>query len=316
MPGPPVADRPPHPLGRARHVDVAHAEVAAARRPPRSAPRASSRSCPTRRCPWRRAGSAASASRCWPPRSDGSSAALGMRVVGERRRSAGCRRRRRRTPPTAPATMPWAMPPCCWPATSSGLRMRPQSSTATWRTGVDPAGLGVDLDDRRRARRTGTSRRPGAKSSSAASGAAVLARPRPASSAHVSAVAGTPATPRRAVVGQHDVVRRRPRAARGRERRGLLEHARRRAAAPRCRRAAATASRRCRRRAARARCRTARSGSARSGCRAGRDTIIANAVAWPWPCAEVPDRDRRGAVGVHLDRAVLARPIRPPVIST
>lgn len=30
--------------------------------------------------------------------------------------------------------MPWAIPPCCWPSTSSGLRMRPQSSTATWRS--------------------------------------------------------------------------------------------------------------------------------------------------------------------------------------
>ena len=27
------------------------------------------------------------------------------------------------------------MPPCCWPSTSIGLRMRPQSSTATWRIG-------------------------------------------------------------------------------------------------------------------------------------------------------------------------------------
>ena len=43
--------------------------------------------------------------------------------------------------------MPWAMPPCCWPATSIGLRMRPQSSTATWRSSVDAAGLEVDLDD-------------------------------------------------------------------------------------------------------------------------------------------------------------------------
>ena len=28
------------------------------------------------------------------------------------------------------------MPPCCWPSTSIGLRMRPQSSTATWRIGT------------------------------------------------------------------------------------------------------------------------------------------------------------------------------------
>src|SRR6059058_2192483 len=31
--------------------------------------------------------------------------------------------------------MPWAIPPCCWPVTSSGFSTRPQSSTATWRTG-------------------------------------------------------------------------------------------------------------------------------------------------------------------------------------
>ena len=40
------------------------------------------------------------------------------------------------------------MPPCCWPATSSGLRTRPQSSTATWRRSSTTPGLGVDLDHR------------------------------------------------------------------------------------------------------------------------------------------------------------------------
>ena len=43
--------------------------------------------------------------------------------------------------------MPWKPPPCCWPATISGLTMRPQSSTAMCRSGA-PAGLGVHLDDR------------------------------------------------------------------------------------------------------------------------------------------------------------------------
>ena len=51
------------------------------------------------------------------------------------------------TAPTAPARCPGAMPPCCWPATSSGLRMRPQSSTAMWRT-ASTGRCRVDLDDR------------------------------------------------------------------------------------------------------------------------------------------------------------------------
>ena len=43
---------------------------------------------------------------------------------------------------------PCAMPPCCWPATSSGLRMRPQSSTATWRSIVtSPVSVSTSTTD-------------------------------------------------------------------------------------------------------------------------------------------------------------------------
>ena len=75
-----VLDRAPHPLGRARHVDVTHAEVAErvdhrvlhrGRAPDRA---------PTRRCPWRRAGSAATASRCARPRTAGTRPRSGWRT--------------------------------------------------------------------------------------------------------------------------------------------------------------------------------------------------------------------------------------------
>ena len=58
----------------------------------------------------------------------------------------GCPSASNRTSSYSACATPWARPPCCWPATSSGLRMRPQSSTATWRTRRDPPRLGVDLD--------------------------------------------------------------------------------------------------------------------------------------------------------------------------
>ena len=44
--------------------------------------------------------------------------------------------------------MPWTAPPCCCPATISGLRIRPQSSTAMCRSGPHVTGVRVDLDDR------------------------------------------------------------------------------------------------------------------------------------------------------------------------
>ena len=88
-----------------------------------------------------------------------------MRVVGERGGDRVARRRRNRTSSYSACAMPWAMPPCCWPATSSGLRIRPQSSTATWRTRRDPARSRCRPRRRRRARRTGTSAPSWSKSS-------------------------------------------------------------------------------------------------------------------------------------------------------
>ena len=70
-----------------------------------------------------------------------------MRVVGEVRGDRVAGRRRSGPPRTAPGRRPAAMPPCCWPSTSSGLSTVPQSSTATWRRRRDLAGVGVDLDD-------------------------------------------------------------------------------------------------------------------------------------------------------------------------
>ena len=110
--------------------------------------------------------------------------------------------------------MPAATPPCCWPSTSSGLSTVPQSSTATWRSRRTAPGVEVDLDDgdvgaerERRPVLVGTLL--GRRASRARRSAAARA----ASSAHVSAEAGTPATP---IVPRgrvdHDVGRRRPRA--------------------------------------------------------------------------------------------------------
>ena len=44
--------------------------------------------------------------------------------------------------------MPWPSPPCTWPSTSIGFRIRPQSSTAMWRTRRTSPVCGVDLDHR------------------------------------------------------------------------------------------------------------------------------------------------------------------------
>ena len=49
-----------------------------------------------------------------------------------------------------------------------------------------------------------------------------------------------------------------------------------------------------------------RAGCARPGCRSARLTIIANAVWWPCPWADVPAMHGGRAVVVDLDRAVLA----------
>ena len=95
------------------------------------------------------------------------------------------------------------MPPCCWPSTSSGLSTVPQSSTATWRTTRDLAGVEVDLDDGD----VGAERERGVAlvevglGGRARRSVAVAEQPgrrfgvRRASSAHDSALAGTPATP-------------------------------------------------------------------------------------------------------------------------
>ena len=142
--------------------------------------------------------------------------------------------------------MPCAMPPCCWPVTISGLRMRPQSSTATWRIERRPRPVSRSTSTTATCAPNGNVAPSWSKSSRRASGspssaAATLARPTTARRA------GTPATP----------TGRRP--SRRCRRRFGLEHAsprprgpaRRRPrsrSAPRYRRAGANASRRCRRR--------------------------------------------------------------------
>ena len=113
---------------------------------------------------------------------------------------------------------PWAMPPCCWPATSSGLRMRPQSSTAMWRSSLTPAGLGVDLDHRdvgAERDRSSRCRRSRARGGAGRARCPRAAGPGPcdatASSAHDTA-SGRHAGDLQAAVADDDVVRRRPRA--------------------------------------------------------------------------------------------------------
>ena len=122
-----------------------HAEVCTGRRPRRCGWPVSSRSSRTRRCPWRRAGCGGCRSGCWRPRS---SAARPPTASGSRARFdvSGLPSPSYCTHSYSAWAAPWAMPPCCWPSTSSGLRMRPQSSTAMWRS-TDLAGLRVDLDD-------------------------------------------------------------------------------------------------------------------------------------------------------------------------
>ena len=123
------------------------------------------------------------------------------RVVGEVRRDRVAVARRRRPHSNSACAAPWAMPPCCWPATSSGLRMRPQSSTATWRSSCDLAGLGVDLDDGDvRAERDTSSRCRRSRARGAAppapcpSGSFDASSDAAARSAHDTPRAGTPAT--------------------------------------------------------------------------------------------------------------------------
>ena len=151
----------------------------------------------------------------------------------------------------------------------------------------DLAGLDVDLDDRD----VGAERERRAVLGEVgvdAEAAVVLVGVRPRARASDTPAPGTPATPKPVVV-ELDVRRRWPRAS-GRPRasacsRSLVGGLGRR----RCRRAAATASRRCRRRCGRPRCRTGGSVIFSSGMPSRSATIIENDVAWPWPWAEVPD---------------------------
>ena len=108
-----------------------------------------------------------------------------------------------------------------------------------------------------------------------------------ASSAHVERRRRHAGDAEPAVVGDHDVV---GRASSSSAASSLRLVAQRGATprAPRCRRAAANASRRCRHHAARARCRTARSVMLSIGMPSSAATICEYAVAWPWPCADVP----------------------------
>ena len=189
---------------------------------------------------------------------------------------------------------PCAIPPCCWPATSNGLTIVPQSSTAMWRSSStrpvsasisttamcepngndEPPGVEVELVLRvalrhalgparrvlRRGRELGPRR------------ACSRARPRP-----------------RARRRRHDVVGVRLEQVRG-ELLRLREHLLARDGAARCRRSGASASRRCRRPAGPRRCRSARRARRSIGTPSASLTIIANAVSWPWPCALVPTR--------------------------
>ena len=89
--------------------------------------------------------------------------------------------------------MPDARPPCTWPSTSIGLRMRPQSSTAMWRIGsTRPVSVSTSTTDT--CAPNGNDAPDCTKSCSTASG-------RPSSlafvaiSAQVIAFDGTPATP-------------------------------------------------------------------------------------------------------------------------
>ena len=262
------------------------AEVARARRPPRSAPRASNRSCAASPMPFAPSALQGVGVSVFATSKVGH---LGRgRASRSRRasRSSGCRPRRRRTAPTAPARCPARSPPCCWPATSSGLSDPPAVVDRDVAHGLDAAGVECRPRRPRRAHRTGTSHRAGLEVGlrAATPGARVggeLAprehavgharrrrrrRRRPSSTELMSpAVASSSGGGELACPATTTVV-------------GRAEHAR-------ARRAAATASRRCRR----PRGTTAVSDCTKRTCSIGTPsrsaTIIANDVAWPWPCA-------------------------------
>ena len=311
-------DRPPHRSRRARQVEVADAEVAERvdhrvlhRR--RGADRAGlADALGAERVERRRRLGAVR------PRTIGNSAAVGMRVVGEVAGERVAVVVEARPARTAPGRSPAATPPCCWPSTSSGLSTVPQSSTATWRSSVDLAGLACRPRRRRCARRTGTSRRPGRSRAGRRARACrrrgrsrrPARRPRRRSSPQSSAEAGTPATPTVPASASTTMSSTSASSRWAARLLGLVDHRvggaehRRAAELQRARPAGAAAA------SGQVGVATARSGCARSGCRVRSTTIMANAVWWPWPCADVPALTVADAVGVDLDRAVLARPRR------
>ena len=279
-------DRPPDPLGSERHVDVAHPQrgegvddgvLHRGRRTDRGrladplrAERVVRRRCLGARRP-RRSG----ARPRWAARS--------------RRRcpTSGCRRRRRTNPSHSACEMPCASPPCCWPATSVGLSTVPQSSTATWRTGVTrPVSRSTSTTDD--VRTEGVRRAGLALVAGLGQRHALLGR------------GGRDLAPREHAVGhagdaQADdaVVVDRDVAGIGLQRRGddlarPGQHGVGRDEHARARRAAASASRPSRRRGVRRRCRTARSAPGPSGRRDGRRRSSRTTSRGPGRAPEVP----------------------------
>ena len=173
-----------------------------------------------------------------------------------RSRSAAARPRRRRTAPTAPARCPGRCRRAAGRSTIVGLRMRPQSSTATCRSGTTrPVSVSTSTTETwapngKVAPAWGTSR-------SARSELAALGGRGPELGPSCTPEAGHAGHPN-AVVGHLDVLGGGLEQL-GRERDGLLAHGARRRRPRRCRPAGATGSRRCRRRWAPRRCRTGRS---------------------------------------------------------
>ena len=247
----------------------------------------------------------------------------GARATGSRSasRCGGCRRRRRRRARSSAWATPEATPPCCWPATSSGLTRVPQSSTATWRSRSTSPVSGSTSTTAMWApkgnvappwSKSSWAARPSVPSSwSTASGASAAAA---ASSAQLSARAGTPATPRPPSSCDDDVVGGGLEQVGG-QRRGPWPARPRWRAAPPTRRSAASGSRRCRR--------PVRTWSVSDWTRLIRSTgmprrsatIMANVVAWPWPWADVPAVTMAEPSG-WTSTAAYSAALPPAVIST
>ncbi len=261
----------PHPLGRARNVDMAHAEMRQARRSPRSAPRVSNRSCPTRRCPWHPSGL----------RGDGVSVfeRFERRQLGRaRHRVVGQRRGERVAVVVVDVLLPQRLRDALRdPAVLlTGHDQRVEDAAAVVDRNVpqrrDHAGVEIDFDDcdvrAERERRT-VLLEVGDRDDRLAA-----ARARPTSAR----VAGTPATPTRpsSIMTMSSGLASSIVAATSRAC-AITPSARVRA--PRNRRAAANANRPCRHRSGPRQCRTGRSARASSGICSRSATIIANDVA-------------------------------------